>query len=316
MQNCANVILDRTKTKTMSKQPKQEQPDVAEASYDNKKVLRGGVLGVMALRAVNGKGGSVSESVAQRIIAKDSTVRDREVPHETMAKIETVSKQTEYWHGTGRYQYRDGKVVDVLKGMVDQGGLLPQTDDIDLVGKMDSVSLARSRTYARAYADMHEHGEKGERNGSALLWSAAFIGPLALKIAREEKVWRSDNRQRVKEHFEASNSAKWYEKVRQEPTGTLGIFAKGSDIEGNYPILFGVKQGVVAPARTSDSVAVHEVRSTEPIRFSDLTHIEVPEKRITETQAMLVGAGYALPVMAIEDFEAYSARQSFADQVR
>lgn len=300
----------------MSKQKKTEKTTSSpETRFDNTKVYKGAVLGVMALRAVKGKNGALSERVAKRIIAKDSTVAGRKVAPETMAKVEVVSKQTEYWHGTGRYQYRDGKVEDVLKGMIEQGGLLPQTDDIDLVGTMDSVSLARSRTYARAYADMHENGEKGERNGSALLWSAAFIGPLAMKIAQEEKVWRSANRQRVKEHFTASNSARWYEKVRQEPTGTLGIFARGSDIDGNYPILFGVKESAVAPAKTSDSVAVHEVRSTDPIGFGDLTHIEVPEARVLETQEMLVKAGYEVPVMAIEDFEAYSARESFVEQV-
>lgn len=301
----------------MTKQPVPVKPmDSPKPEFDSKKVYKGGVLGVMALRAIRGKSGALSERVAKRIIAKDSTVTGREVAPEVLAKVEAASKQTEFWHGTGRYQYRDGKVVDVLKGMIEQGGLLPQRDDIDLVGTMDSVSLARSRTYARAYADMHENGEKGERNGSALLWSAAFIGPLALKIAQEEKVWRSANRQRVKEHFAASNSAKWYEKVHQEPTGTLGIFAKGSDIEGNYPILFGVKDGTVIPTKTSESVAVHEVRSTEPISFSDLTHIEVPESRVPETQAMLMEAGFEVPVMAIEDFEAYATRQSFTEQVR
>ncbi len=162
---------------------------------------------------------------------------------------------------------------------------------------------------------MHEQGTKGERHGSALLWSTAFIGPLALKMVHEGKVWRKENRQKMQEHFGNSNSAQWYKKVRQEPTGTLGIFARGSDIEDNYPILFGVRDGVVAPTKTSDSVAVHEVRSIEPISFADMTHIEVPESRLTETQTMLAEAGYQVPVMAIEDFEAYSAHQSFAKQV-
>lgn len=283
--------------------------------FYNKKVCEGGILGIMALRVIKGKSGAIIEGLANRIIAKDATVTGREVSTGTIAKVERASKQTEYWHGTGRYQYRDGEVIDVLKGMIEQGGLLPHRDDIDLVGAMDSVSLARSRTYARAYADMHENGERGKRNGSALLWAAAFIGPLALEIAKEGKVWRSENRQRIKEHFSASNSAKWHEKVRQEPTGTLGIFARGSDIQGNYPILFGIKEGTVTPAKTSESVAVHEVRSTEPICFSNLTHIEVPEIRVLETQAMLKEAGYEVPVMAIEDFEAYASHRSFAEQV-
>lgn len=300
----------------MTKQQTLEKPtESPRGEFDNKKVYKGSVLGVMALRALKGKSGAMADRVAKRVIDKDSTVLDRKVDPETMAKVEATSKQTEYWHGTGRFQYRDGKVIDVLKGMIDQGGLLPHRDDIDLVGAMDSVSLARSRTYARAYADMHENGEKGERHGSALLWSAAFIGPLALKMVHEGKAWRKENRLKMREHFANSNSAQWYRKVRQEPTGTLGIFAYGSDIQDNYPILFGVKEGVVAPTETSDSVAVHEVRSTEPIGFAEMTHIEVPESRVLETQAMLSGAGFEVPVMAIEDFEAYSARQSFVDQV-
>lgn len=299
----------------IKRSPIEHPANSAEPSVDNGKVYKGGVLGLMALRAVKGKAGALSERVARRIINQDSTVRGREVTPETMEKVEVMSNQTEYWHGTGRYQYRDGEVIDVLKGMIEQGGLLPQRDDIDLVGPMDSVSLARSRTYARAYADMHQNGKKGERHGSALLWSAAFIGPLALKIAQEEQLWRSGNRKRVKSHFAASNSANWYEKVRREPTGTLGIFAKGSDIEDNYPILIGVKKGVVTPTKTSKSIAVHETRSTERIIFNSQTHFEVPESKIPETQAMLAEAGYEVPVMAIEDFEAYATRQSFAEQV-
>lgn len=284
--------------------------------FDNKGFFWGNVLGVMALRAVKGKAGTFSEGIAKRIIANDSTVTSREVTAETLAKVEATSQQTEYWHGTGRYQYRDSKVVDILKNMIEQGGLRPHSDDIDLIGVMDSVSLARSRTYARTYADLHENGEKGERNGSTLLWASAFMGSLALKVVQEEKMWHSSNRQRVLQHFETSSSRQWYKKVRQTPTGTIGTFARGSDIEGNYPILFGIKTGAVTPALTSASVALHEVRSTNPVGFDDLTHIEVPASKQLETQTMLAEAGIEVPVMAIEDFEAYAARQSFAEQVR
>ena len=145
----------------MPKQHSAEQSvENIEPSFDSKRAYKGGILGMMALRAVKGKSSALSEKVAKRIIAQDSTVHSREVAPDTLAKVEAASKQTEYWHGTGRYQYRDGKIVDVLKGMIEQGGLLPQRDDIDTVGVMDSISLARSRTYARAYADMHENGEK------------------------------------------------------------------------------------------------------------------------------------------------------------
>jgi len=283
--------------------------------FSNKKALKGLALGLLALKATSIKRGGLVDRVALRAINKDSTIKGRTVSGENTANVEKVFHKTAYWHGTGRYQYRDGEVMDVLKGMLKQGGLAPQPDDIDTVGPMESVSMARSRTYARAYADMHQQGEKGKRHGSALLWSSAFIGPLAFKIIKEEKVWRKENRVHLREHFAASNSAQWYRKVREEPTGTLGAFAYGSDINNNYPMLFGVKEGVVEPAHTSMSVAVHEVRSTKPISFSDLTHIEVPEVNVAETQTLLEAAGYDVPVLSIEDFESYAAKQSFKQLV-
>lgn len=299
------------KTKTMSKQQSVNPVEKPTPEYASQKIVKGGILGVIAMRAVKGKQSVLSEEFAKRMIAKESTVDGRKLSLETRKTVESLTKQTEYWHGTGRFQYRNGKIVDVLQGMIQQRGLQPQRDDIDLVGVMHSVSLARSRAYARAYADMHENGKKGERHGSAHLWAAAFIGPLALGIIKEEKMWRSENRRRVQEHFNASNSAKWYEKVRKEPTGTLGIFAHGSDIEGNYPILFGIRKGIVTPAETSQSVAMHEVRSTDSISWDDLTHVEVPEEKVVETKTLLEQAGYEMPIMSIECFETYASGQPF-----
>ncbi len=199
-----------------------------------------------------------------------------------------------------------------MKSIAELGGLIPHTDDIDLVGKMNSISMARSRIYARAYADMHATEFDTERHGDSLLWAAAFIGPLALKIVQETKYWKPENRSQVNEHFENSNSADWYQKVRTERTGTQGVFAYGSDIDGNYPVIFGVKYGSAELADTSKSVAVHETRALNPITFEAMTHIEVPRENIQETADLLAESEISLPIYAIEDFESLAYTQSFA----
>ncbi len=134
---------------------------------------------------------------------------------------------------------------------------------------------------------------------------------MALKIAQETSYWKSENRTQVNEHFENSNSVDWYKKVRTERTGTLGIFAYGSDIDGNYPVIFGVRFGAAELADTSKSVAVHEARALNPITFEAMTHVEVPMANIDETVMLLKDSGVDIPVYAIEDFEAMTYYQSF-----
>lgn len=279
--------------------------------YSRKTVLKGGVLGLMALRAQGGNLGKSGDFLATYLLRRSSQINAEALSQERRAELEKIESQTQFWHGTGRYQYKNGKKADVLKSITVSGGLIPHFDDIDLVGKMDSISLARSRIYARAYADMHATEFQTERHGDSLLWASAFIGPLALKIVQETEYWKPESRRQVNEHFQNSSSADWYQKVRTERTGTLGIFAYGSDIEGNYPIIFGIKNGVAELADTSQSVAVHEARALNPITFDNMTHIEVPRDNIKETAELLAESGIEIPVYSIEDFEALAYNHSF-----
>ena len=282
-------------------------PIVREApNVGYEKVLwRGFLLGIFVMGAANGrKPGPIGTSIAGQLLTRSSpSIEEDQVP-EDLSIAKELFDATEYWHGSGRYQYSDAGVIDTFGEIVRNGGLMPRRDDIDLVGPMHSISLARSRPYARCYADMHRTNDDGYRYGSTPMLAVAYIAPLAISVAYENKIWRPENARKLNEHFRTSSLSKWYAKARNEPTGPLGIFARGSDIENNYPIIFGIKHGEINPAITSRSVAVHEVRSTQPIMLSQVSYIEVPAEKIAEIKAILGEHGYGdIAVVSIEQLE-------------
>jgi len=221
---------------------------------------------------------------------------------ETHKQISKTMEQTNYWHGTGRYQYRDGKVADVLEYIASHRELQPSLDPFEVSGQMQSLSLARVRIYARAYADLHRNTAiPAERYGTSAFWSAAFLADYALEAARSEGGLRQ-----VMKRLQQNGKDEWHAKVNQRPLSVFSTFAAGSDIPGNYPILFGVH--TVSELPTSPAIAIHEVRTGEPVKLdSQVTHVEVPRAYIEETEKVLAGHAIALPVYALEDFEQYAA---------
>jgi DNA-binding XRE family transcriptional regulator len=227
-------------------------------------------------------------------------------------EVGTLTQAANLWHGTGRYQYHpSGQIVDVLDNIARAGRIQTNYDRYDVeTGPMDSISLARARMYGRAYADMHNNnseGERPERHGSAIFWASVFVGDWALAFAREQGGYRNA-RDRMKE----AGSDHWHAKINSRHLGIRADFVKGSDITGNYPILFGV-EGVV-PAKTSGAFALHEVRTCQPIEITtQITHAEVPRAKVGETQDKFAEYGLSkTPIMAIEDGERYAASQNFS----
>lgn len=173
---------------------------------------------------------------------------------ELRARIDAMAKQTKYWHGTGRYQYRDGQVIDVLKYIVQHRELRPSRDPFDILGHTNSVSLAYARIYARAYADLHRNATvRAERHGSSAFWSVFFLADYALEAAHEE-----GGLSRVIQRLSESGKDEWHGKINRQQLSVFASFATGSDIDGNYPILFGVRDVDALP--TSHAIAIHEVR--------------------------------------------------------
>lgn len=220
--------------------------------------------------------------------------------------------EVSHWHGTGRFKYDNGGTVDVLQSIAASGLILPSYDAFDLNRPMTSISLARSRAYGRAYADMHGRGiNERERYGSSLFWACAFLGSVAVEAAKEAKVWRPHGYYRMMEHLRDANAIEWYKKITRatDPT-VVDVYRHGSDIVDNYPVLFGVRN--VTPTDTSRAVAIHEVRTEQPLALdTDITHVEVPRVHIEETRRLLG----SVAIMAIEDGEHFAAQYSFSEHI-
>lgn len=217
-----------------------------------------------------------------------------------------------HWHGTGRYQYSSDGRIDVLDSIAATGKLLPNYDAFDLTRPMTSVSLARARIYGRAYADMHGRGaDEPERYGSSLFWASAFLGSIAVEAAMEAKVWWPSGYHRMMKHLEEADALEWYKKVTRATTPTiLDMYKHGSDIEENYPVLFGIRD--VEPTQVGKAVALHEVRTEQPIDLStDITHVEVPRKHLDDTRRLLGG----IAIMALEDAEHHTAQYTFSEHM-
>jgi len=82
-----------------------------------------------------------------------------------LEELSELDHQTSYWHGTGRYQHQGGEDVDVLGAVLNNAALNPPVDPYTTESDpSETVSLARTRLYARAYADIHsDHLEQLNR---------------------------------------------------------------------------------------------------------------------------------------------------------
>ncbi|MBU6323591.1 MAG: hypothetical protein KGI41_03705 [Patescibacteria group bacterium] len=198
-------------------------------------------------------------------------------------------------------------MIDVLAQIIADGGLVPHEDDWDRKrGTVRSVSLAKQRMYARLYAGMYMPNGKRLRNEyrSRYLWGYYFFGTAKLAAFLEYGFGSHvlDYSQKI---------TRWTRKVSTQPHTLTSIFIQGTDIPNNYSILIGVKRGAVQFQYGSHFFNLHERRAVSPIRFEDMTHLEVPEANLPETTAALRAAGVMLPVLSLEAGEDYCRRFSF-----
>jgi hypothetical protein len=225
-----------------------------------------------------------------------------------------ISHEARLWHGTGRLEYNKVAVVDIFDAIAQNGVLTPNRDvySIVLTGKeMVSLSVTPSRIIARSYADRHGKGilEK-DRYGSSLWWAAYYYslcyGEILLK--HSHKMVRN-----LKAFDRASSDEQgertWGKKVNSRSKSIWDTFGLGSDIVGNYPIIFGIKQ-TDKIATLPKSMQKWEVRIIEPVFFSNITHIEVPFQKLAEVQSLLARYGHTIPVFSIELGELWTSQQS------
>ena len=236
-------------------------------------------------------------------------------------------RQTLLWHGTGRYQYdEDSNKVDVLASICEQGALTPALDEFDVInGAILSTSLAKSRMYARAYADIHGCGtDEQNRYGSAGFWGTYVAAKLPFEAAIESKIWKKGSRQDIRNNLSKSNRRPWSAKAhsgfnsgdtgKAEHKGIFTPFYTGSDIEDNYPVLFGVKS-LPVEAPVAKSIGRHEFRTEDKIMLDAISHVEVPYAKLAEARALLGSYELTMPVVAIETGEEYCSRLPFSSLV-
>ncbi len=238
------------------------------------------------------------------------------------AELEDIGllyNQSAYWHGTGRYQWGGAKRHDALRAILGAGEIIPHLDKYDSqLGKqaVKTISLAKDRLYARCYADMHHQNpeqlnryiDASQAIGYFVLrpylrhrYQEAASHPKGILIGRREQ-HRADKArlQQVGRH--------WTEKIRQNQVNPMLAFRAGSDIEGNYGVLFGIKGSIRISSSHTAFTETREVRSDVPIALTDVTHIEVPEGKRQEVQELCHEYGLSIPVVAIEQAEVYMSQ--------
>lgn len=238
-------------------------------------------------------------------------------------KIQRCLEAASYWHGTGRYHYQyEGQsryervstnaTLDILDSIVTKGGLIPHIDPwVDSGG--ETVSLGTVRMHSRLFARIHLY-EKDSllfELGSIKYW-VRFYGVLLF-------VWLMSDlgscRQFLKSLFRKSsyNDLQAWAGAIRKPRGKTVVSvmdfmtgtAPGCDIEGNYPVLFGVAKGTLEVMETIALVHAVEVRSLHSVTLKDFTHVEVPLDKVQQTKDFLNSRGVTLEVLPLEFVDIY-----------
>lgn len=260
--------------------------------------------------------------------------------------LEDIHRQATSWHGTGRYQYTPptfDKERDVLDTLIFSDGLIPHPNENGAVnGPEDSISLAASPEYALLYAE--RHFPKGRNLGNYAVeepdgkitgfinwsndakryfssWGYFVMGPVAMRAAQDHsersRALRDFRHEAELAKLDPNYIAKYKYYTRKYRRGKIPkvdvVRGGGSDIEGNYPILIGIKDGSYDSVPVNKLYALHEKRSTSPIRIRDFTHIEVPETYIEATKEAMErnrdilerNGAASLPIIPMEWGEEY-----------
>ncbi len=228
-----------------------------------------------------------------------------------------VARAATLWHGTGRYQHSDGEIIDVLQEILRGKAIRPVEDAYAVFsgGKvMSSISLTPLRIIARNYADTHGRGYREKnRYGDALMWTSYFYGLFYarmytrdyFKVRKYYKMWYGLT------HDNQGHNL-WGKKSNRNARDVWDVFGLGSDIDGNYPVIFGIKK-VEDTVRLSPTFADYEVRTPSNVGLNYISHLEVPLKHVCDVKTILKKHLVLLPVLPLELGELQSSRMSFSE---
>lgn len=268
----------------------------------------------IASRLRSKTGVSLLDSYAKkRFIVK---VKLKSFSHKEQKQYKTAIFQTTLWHGSGRFQYSNGKIIDTLESILKSGSIRPIEDAYAIFSGgrlMKSISLTRLRAIARCYADMHGKGyRESNRYGDALTLTSYYYGLFYARLytrhyrmmKRYYKIWHKHT------HNDKGHNT-WGKKSNKDAEDVWDIFGLGSDIPGNYPIIFGIK-GVKEATQLSSTFRDYEVRTENNINLDDITHVEVPSSKVKEAEMLVKKYGLDIPVYSIELGELVASQMPFS----
>ena len=212
-----------------------------------------------------------------------------------------VTRETIFWHGTGRYRYdKKFNKVDILNNITDYG-IKPYKDYYNFINPgIKTISLAKNRYHALPYADMHQKYKKIGKNRSYKMTDFVknyiqYSGEEMQKEIQALNLPINDISKLMKEQ-------NWSKKINKSSVLISDAFLGGTDISRNFPILIGVRE-VPTIKDLARYLAEFEVRSLDNMAIDKTTHLEVPRSKIIIVQMVLLFKGVNIPVFAIEDIE-------------
>jgi len=248
------------------------------------------------------------------------------------------------FHGTGALQYDGNKYTEGVRShyrepldTILEEGLKPHLDPwIMGVESVQSISFATAWSYAKWYADKHQHPtdplkwEYGDSN----LWFSFFMTRTILEEIKEKIKTTSvgakniysipgkllsyvknirQNPQAEQDIVGLNRLQKWITDLRADittATPPLDIIRMRTDIPGNYGAIVTLPNKDVSLFDMGYG-RVYEERSAEQVQATDFTSISVPFNKVEQQKTKLDSLGLRLPVLATEAIEYHMSKFKF-----
>ena len=247
------------------------------------------------------------------------------------AEIETVLQNTEFYHGTGRYAYQiineskyegtSNQATDVLEKILNEG-INPNKDlfneDLFLEASKNTISLSKNRTYAKLYAMLFM--DQNQKLDFQFL-SQKFLWYIFLFLISKKILFKTSGKVLKKsflKRLESNNKPKsfdvdlWSSTFRNDNKfkgKRLSLLLNGnSTIHENYPVVLGVKKNQIQTLNLDDKphFKIFESRTDQIISPEKITHLQVPFKKIDETQNLILKFDLDIPILPLEYLELYN----------
>lgn len=238
-----------------------------------------------------------------------------------------ILKNTEYYHGTGAYEYiyrkdkyhsfEPSKVKFILRDVL-VNGLKPSRDlfnDTFETGFKKSISLTKNRVYARTYSELffQDGTDLKYAYGSSFFWNLGvflrivfgWIKRRNFKFIRDKKSKKESKIARKRFLIMIKSWSKSFRKDKKYENDIF-VFLSGakSDIKGNFGVVIGIKKNTVKPIKIDyPNISIDEARVGHVISSKDFTHLQVPLENLNFVEKELKKINSKVPLIPMEFVE-------------